>query len=130
MHIAGSVVLRNMKDSDYFVRAAPGLRAPVDVPLRDGEVIVGWFVNPPPFAEFFVVFTDVALIAGTKEAHRRIDYANILSLAYPGKTGETWKLELATVGGSEVIVIGGAIREGSTALNSYCLAAALRRLMA
>lgn len=129
MRSAGSVILRHMRDAGGFVRAAPDLAAPLEVALGDGEVVVGWFRNPPPFAEHVIVFTDAAMLAGTPASHRRIGYAEIRSIAYPRKTPNDWQLALETTGGLAALVIGGATRPGSNALNAYCLAAALRCLI-
>lgn len=117
MKIAGSVVLRYMRDTSRFTRASPASTPPLDVVLCDDEVLVGWYENDEPFRGSVIVFTDDAMTFGTAADHRRLAYANVVKSHFPEKTSETTHLTVTTTNGTEKILIAHSLR----GRDAFCL---------
>ncbi len=121
MKIAGSVILRYMRDASRFTRAAPELTPPIAVALHGDEILVGWYVNDEPFSGVAIVFTDEAMTFGTVATHHRLAYTDVLRSHFPRKESETTHLMVTTTSGPVEIVIAHSLR----GRDAFCLGLAL-----
>lgn len=70
-----SVVRRHMKSVAGYV---PHGAAPLPVTFdASGEGLLGWYRNPPPFDEAYVVFTDQAIHTRAPSGWLRLAYADV-----------------------------------------------------
>lgn len=87
-----SVVNRHMKNVERFAKGA-ALPFAFD---GEGEGVLGWYTNPPPFEDDVVVFTESALHAKTRTGWLRIPFEDIERCEVPRSKQESDGVRLRT----------------------------------
>jgi len=83
--IIRSLVRRHMRDTGAFTPAESTMHAPVVVNLDLGEELIGWYRNPPPWEQEFVLFTTDAIICADTMGTVRIPISRIVDYDTPTK---------------------------------------------
>lgn len=102
-----SVVRRHMKPSNAFLLPGQGESLPA-VPLSGDEVIIGYYRNPPPWEQSFIVFTSSAIWTVEGARSHRIALTEIVGYEGPKSKEGTTGLRLRTEGGFHFVRIAGA----------------------
>lgn len=77
-----ALVRRHMSGTGRYTEGC-GFSAPLEV---TGEVVVGWYRNPPPWEASLIVFTDKAAYSVEEGRTIRVGYADIEGYELPSKS--------------------------------------------
>jgi hypothetical protein len=78
-----SLIRRHLKACDRFTQPGEGKSLPSSLAAPEGEALVGWYSNPPPWEDDWLLFTDQAIHAYTRTEHVRIAWQNIIDYKTP-----------------------------------------------
>lgn len=102
-----SVIRRNLKESPYFTTPMPGRRPPAVATWGEGEDLVGWYVNPPPWQEDVLVFTDGAIYASGPSGEVRVGWSQVTDYETPKSKREVSGIRIRNPDGFAFIRIAG-----------------------
>ena len=102
-----SVIRRYMKDTSGFT-LSDGTPVPVTLAFADGEAVIGWYRNPPPWERSLLVFTSKAIWTADDERTDRIPLAEITGFESPRTKQEVSGLSVTTRAGVRVLRCAGS----------------------
>lgn len=79
-----SVVRRHMKQTSGFTLSDGSNPPPVTLDLGEGESLIGWYRNPPPWEGSLLVFTSNAIWTVERGVTERVRLADIVGYESPG----------------------------------------------
>jgi hypothetical protein len=125
---ASSVIRRHLKGADGFKRYEGG-RLPFSFEGA-GEDIVGWYQNPRPWVDEYVVFTSAAIYWRMERGWVRVPIDAIDHYEMPKSKSESDGVEIRTFGGETLFIrfAGRSGRDGEFS-DAFCLVGLLRVLV-
>jgi len=105
--IVSSLVRRHMKGMDAFVFAAPAVDVPVRVELVEGESLIGWYQNPPPWERCFVLFGTRSMYLSEDAGIARVVMDDIVDYELPKSKKNVPGVKVVTCSGSFFVRMAG-----------------------
>jgi hypothetical protein len=126
-----SVVRRHMKHTSpgAFTRYEEGAVLPVEFSLGTGETIVGWYRNPAPWQDAFVVFTSEALYIVNGGQIDRVAVADIVGYEDPKSKTDVTGVRLLTKDGFHFVRVAGSFGPGDRRKDAYSFIMVVRALV-
>jgi hypothetical protein len=126
-----SVVRRHMKRTSpgAFTRYEEGAVLPMKVTPGPGETIVGWYRNPAPWQDAFIVFTSEALYVVDSDRIDRIAVADIVGYEDPKSKTDVTGVRVLTKDGFRFVRIAGSFGPSGNQKDAYSFIMVLRALI-
>jgi hypothetical protein len=126
-----SVVRRHMKRTSpgAFTSFEPGPTVGGEPPLRPAEPVIGWYQNPHPWQDSFVIFTSEALYVVEAGRSDRIAIADIIGYEDPETKSEATGVRVLTNDGGRFIRIAGSFGPSGNRKDAYSFIMVLRALI-
>lgn len=125
--VMSSVIRRHLKDAEGYVDARKA--APPIQHAFGAEEIVGWYRNPAPWEESYVVFTTAALHMNDGAHWRRIRFNDIMHYEMPESKGQSLGIRLRTHDGIAFIRFAGRSGPGGKFSDAFALIGLLRAVV-
>ncbi|XYH92479.1 hypothetical protein ACMHYB_31950 [Sorangium sp. So ce1128] len=126
-----SVVRRHMKHASpgAFTRYEEGAALPVEFTPSPGETIVGWYQNPAPWQDAFIVFTSEALYTVDGGRIGRLAVADIVGYEDPKSKTDVTGVRVLTKDGFRFVRIAGSFGPSGNQKDAYSFIMVLRALI-
>jgi hypothetical protein len=126
-----SVVRRHMKRTGRFVVFDTGcpIPTPVHVSMLPGETMVGWYRNPPPWENCWVVFTSEAIYMVDETRVERLALSEIVDYEEPRSKVDATGVRVRTRHGFRFVRIAGCHGPGGQFKDVYNFIMAIRGLI-
>ncbi|WP_437805221.1 hypothetical protein [Sorangium sp. So ce1078] len=126
-----SVVRRHMKHTSpgAFMRYEDGAVLPVEFTPNRDETIVGWYQNPAPWQDTFIVFTSEALYIVDGGRLYRIAVADIVGYEDPKSKTDVTGVRVLTKDGFRFVRIAGSFGPSGNQKDAYSFIMVLRALI-
>lgn len=126
-----SVVRRHMKHTSpgAFTRYQDGDVLPVEVTRGPGETFVGWYRNPAPWQDAFIVFTSESLYVIDGDRMGRIPLADIVGYEEPKSKTDVTGVRVLTKDGFHFVRIAGSFGPYGNQKDAYSFIMVLRALI-
>lgn len=119
-----SVIRRHLKSAERYVRIESD---PIPIEFdSQGEEVVGWYQNPPPFEDEYVVFTTAAVHARSPAGWVRVSFDEIVGYEAPESKEESSGVRIRTRSGTGFIRFAGRSGPGGKFSDAFSLAGLLR----
>jgi hypothetical protein len=126
--VVAALIRRNMKHTSTFTNADESVSLPVQLSPRDSsETIVGWYQNPSPWQDSWIVFTDAAIYSVEHERAERVAFSDIIDYESPPKT-EPLGIQILTTEGPKFIRMAGSYGPFGKFKDAFSLGMVLRSL--
>lgn len=126
-----SVVRRHMKRTSpgAFTRSEDGAAPPVELSLSPDDTVVGWYRNPAPWQESFVVFTSQAFYVVENGRTDRIAVADIVGYEDPKSKTDFTGVRVLTKDGFRFVRIAGSFGPSDNQKDAYSFIMVVRALI-
>ncbi len=126
-----SVVRRHMKRTSpgAFTRYEEGAVLPVDVSPGPGETIVGWYRNPAPWQDAFIVFTSEAFYVVDGGRIDRIAVADMIGCEDPKSKSDVTGVRVLTKDGFRFVRIAGSFGPSGNQKDAYSFIMVVRAVL-
>ncbi|XXT14322.1 hypothetical protein WME94_29145 [Sorangium sp. So ce429] len=122
--IMSSVIGRHLKHAEAYV-CMEGEALPVEFDCK-GEDVVGWYRNPPPFENDYVVFTTVAVHAWSANGWIRVPFDEIVHYEVPDSKEDSSGVRIRTRDGIRFIRFAGRSGPDGKFSDAFSLVGLLR----
>src|SRR5262249_39927842 len=102
-----SLVRRHMKRSPTFIPCDDLASLPLPLSLAPGEVLVGWYRNPPPWQTTIIIFTSLAVYVAEDGCLTRTALDEIIEYETPVDKVNVTGVRIRTAGGFRFIRMAG-----------------------
>jgi hypothetical protein len=125
-----AVVRRHMKETGRFVDADCLDDFPAPLTLAADESLIGWYRNPEPWANCFVVFTDKSIYSVEGDNSIRIDMDDIIDYESPKSKKYVSGLRVRVRDGFRFVRIAGSFGPYGQYKDAFSFMNVVRRLVA
>jgi hypothetical protein len=115
-----------MKHAEGFVRSAapPDLGQTAEIPADEG--VIGWYRNPAPFDDCYLVFSTDALFLVNSSSTTRVAWKDILGYESPELKGTVTGVTIRTRAGALFVPIAGSHGPGGKFKDAFSLVMVLQ----
>jgi len=96
-----------MKDTSGFT-VCEAQKPPIEIPLEEGEEVIGWYRNPPPWEGSVLLFTSKAIWTAEGSRTERIALRDIADYESPETTVDVTGMRVRTRDGFRFMRIAGS----------------------
>jgi hypothetical protein len=118
-----------MKATSGFTAAGNAEKPPFDISLVDGEELIGWYRNPPPWDDSWMLFTSTAIWTIERERKERIELREIVSYQSPTEPTDVTGLRVCTKDGFRFLRAAGCYGPGGKYKDFLALMMVLRAVI-
>lgn len=118
-----------MKNSSAFTTASLEAPLPLGLRLRPDEVVVGWYRNPPPWEDSWVVFTTKAIIYLENERLTYLAIEDIIGYEPPESKTDVDGVRVKTRDGLQFVRVAGRGGQYGQHLDAFSFVMVLRALI-